>query len=878
MHANDDTDTLRPPMTPIDPDCPTDDQILAFADGLCPHDEAALIAAHIDTCEVCVALLAEAGRGLAHERLGEARDTYLGQTSDTLLAGQGAQVGRYRLLEVIGRGAVGVVFLAHDPDLDRRVAVKLVRFGDGLGRHSPEFARRAILEAKAMARLSHPNVVTVHDVGTFEGGVYLAMELVEGTTLSAWLLAAPRSWQTIVSVFAQAGEGLAAAHEVGLVHRDFKPDNVLIAENEAGDLRVLVTDFGLARADVVSADSHPENGTAPVSLTHTAVGTVIGTPAYMAPEQLRGDPIDQRADIFAFGVSLFEALAGVRPFGGGTVSELAANYRTEGSLKPLVGRCPGRIVRAIQKAIALDPAARPHSLLAIIAELRHNSRRRWWVFAFLLVAFGAVFGWLGSNRGNEALDTCIATASGRADSVFGEQRRKAIGASLGVVMGRDLGRRVESQLEHYLETWVDVRSRACGDVWVRGEQSEATLELRVHCLERRLAEFDALVQLIETGGNEVTRQAPAAVAGLPSALECERTEGLAEREKVPTEPWSRTLSKAADEISARAIAAELAGQWGAGAEYARIAAMLAESSKDNRTIAESLTVLARLEMLAGRTAASKQTFDRAIPTAFLAGDERGAAQGLIGRAYLLIVMSDAHEEAHRWLDLAHALIERPGGDSELEMKLRTVRAEIYARRLSNEKAIAELQIVENLQARTRGLDDPALVRTLDLLGVAEQQAERYADALDTFDRGLNLALDTLGATHPDTQNLTGNLAYCLTKVGRYRDADHTLQRLYPYMVQTFGAGHWNPAIVRQMWALAITGLGVYGEALAWHEHSIGILRAAFSDSPGQLAYSLVAFAETALAAEDFALAETQLAEARRLTEPTPPTTTRYSPR
>src|SRR5690606_1441989 len=244
----------------------------------------------------------------------------------------GATIGRYVVLAPLGRGAMGTVLAALDPELDRKVALKVLhetaRGGD---------RARLQREAQALARLSHPNVMILHDVGTWvdpAGGrhVFLAMELVVGHTLSDWLASAPRSVDAIVAVFAQAGRGLAAAHAAGLVHRDFKPHNVLVGS----DGRVRVTDFGLARSfgedtrPPITVDTH----TGPISLpelalheTLTRTGEWVGTPAYMAPEQLQGGAADPRADQFAFCVALYEALHGQRPFAGRTPGEILEAIR-----------------------------------------------------------------------------------------------------------------------------------------------------------------------------------------------------------------------------------------------------------------------------------------------------------------------------------------------------------------------------------------------------------------------------------------------------------------------------------------------------------------------------------------------------------------------
>ncbi|HEX8107834.1 MAG TPA: protein kinase, partial [Kofleriaceae bacterium] len=207
----------------------------------------------------------------------------------------GDRVGRYLVLSALGAGGMGVVFAAWDPQLGRKIALKLLR--SSVASSSKDARTRLRREAQAIAQLSHPNVVSIYDVGTTDdGALYIAMEFVEGDTLTSWLKSYPRTWREIVDVFRQAARGLLAAHSVGLLHRDFKPDNVLVG----GDGRVRVTDFGLARSVLVpdeAAQAKPVMSALDVALT--ATGTVLGTPRYMPPEQLTGPDLDARSDQFS---------------------------------------------------------------------------------------------------------------------------------------------------------------------------------------------------------------------------------------------------------------------------------------------------------------------------------------------------------------------------------------------------------------------------------------------------------------------------------------------------------------------------------------------------------------------------------------------------
>jgi formylglycine-generating enzyme required for sulfatase activity len=295
----------------------------------------------------------------------------------------GARIGRYVVIESVGSGAMGVVYGAYDPQLDRKVALKLLKPGQG----ATERAKARLLrEAQAMARLSHPNVVAVHDVGVFEDQVFLAMEFLAAGTIKSWLADKPRSWREILGVFAAAGRGLAAAHAAGLVHRDFKPDNVLLDKEG----RPRVVDFGIARqaegtgdddvdsqpgrdpVDVAKSLRESSGNVAPL-LTLTKTGAMVGTPAYMSPEQFMGERGDDKSDQFSFCVALYEALYGERPFAGNDVISISVNV-TQGELRPLPKDrgVPAWIRRVILRGVKADPAARWPSMTALIAALEDD--------------------------------------------------------------------------------------------------------------------------------------------------------------------------------------------------------------------------------------------------------------------------------------------------------------------------------------------------------------------------------------------------------------------------------------------------------------------------------------------------------------------------
>jgi len=272
------------------------------------------------------------------------------------------EISRYLVLDELGAGAMGVVYKAHDPDLGRLVALKLVHVGSAAARTT-----RLLREAQAIARVAHPNIVAIFDVGIVDDQVFIAMEYIEGPRLRDWMSAGPRSLREILSVFEQCARGLAAAHDAGLVHRDFKPENVLIGT----DGRIRVVDFGLVRwAEGDDAPTMAEAGILALDQSITPAGAAVGTPRYMSPEQIRAHPVGPAADQFSYFVCLYEAVTGQRPFLGDNMAVLMRAV-TSGDLREFPPTCVApRWLRAlITRGLKVDPADRWSSMRAVVAEL-----------------------------------------------------------------------------------------------------------------------------------------------------------------------------------------------------------------------------------------------------------------------------------------------------------------------------------------------------------------------------------------------------------------------------------------------------------------------------------------------------------------------------
>lgn len=339
--------------------------------GLLSPSSRAELERHIDQCDRCRSLVAT----VVKVSVDPGEDPTAEEETGAVSLPRGTNLGRYVLLDCIGRGGMAVVYAAYDPELDRKVAVKILRT-DLPG--APTELRASLLhEAQAMARLTHPNVIAVYDVGTFNDQVFLAMEFIRGRDLRAWLCEAPRTWAEILAVFLKAGDGLRAAHQSGLVHRDFKPDNVLIG-NE-GEVRVM--DFGLAHRLRLPGEEERTAGegtrAAPLS------EALAGTPLYISPEQWRGKAADAQSDQFSFCVSLYEALHGARPYEGKT----SASYTGVVPSPPKGRTVPGWLRRVLLKGLSLRPEDRHSSMRELLAALSRGlmaRRYRTWAAAAVL--------------------------------------------------------------------------------------------------------------------------------------------------------------------------------------------------------------------------------------------------------------------------------------------------------------------------------------------------------------------------------------------------------------------------------------------------------------------------------------------------------------
>ncbi len=717
--------------------CLDDNAAVAFVEGAPPPAEARAVEEHLDGCDECrrrVSLLAQlASRSLAVAAAGPE------QAPPADAAPEGA-IGRFLLLRAIGMGAMGIVYAAYDPELRRRVALKLLRPGAGGGQE------RLLREAQAMARLQHPNVIAVHDIGTAGDRVFLAMELVDGQTLRAWLQSAPRTPSEIVAALAQAGRGLAAAHAAGLVHRDFKPDNVLVGD----DGRVRVTDFGLA----VAEDTRALDG-APAA----------GTPAYMAPEQHRGRPADARSDQFGFCVTLYEALCGRRPFAGRDLAELAR--AADAGPPPPPPRVPRGVARAIRRGLQPDPRRRFASMDALTDELARDRRdaRRNLALVAGVAAIAAAVGF--AARRGDAVCTGAEQQLGHAWDGERAQAVRAAFAATKVPYAEASYRSVAEAMERYSRRWAAAHTDACQATRVRGEQPEPVLSLRMACLDRRRRELQALSDLLVHADAALVEQAPQATARVSAVDDCADLDALNARRRQPADAVARATLDEIELALARVRALAAAGDETQALALAERTVADARPLGDHATLADALLEWGRLQERKAPAAAERALADATLE-AEAAGLDEVKARALI--RWVRVVGMTRFREAHEGARRAAAVIQRLGDDPRLEMELYAGEAAVLERegRWSDELQRAEQAVA--LAERVAPEDPLARADLLDARATALVRVGRRADALAESRRVLALREGALGTNHPRVAETLRSMAMALLEMERFDEA------------------------------------------------------------------------------------------------------------
>ncbi|MCE9580384.1 MAG: serine/threonine-protein kinase [Deltaproteobacteria bacterium] len=706
----------------------------------------------------------------------------------------GARWARYVLGERLGAGGMGTVFVALDPELDREVALKVLH-DDDLARAGQERLRR---EARALARVAHPNVVPVYDVGEFAGRLYYTMERVRGRSLREWARAG-RGWAEVQRVVLDAARGLAAIHAAGLVHRDVKPSNILIGD----DGRARLADLGIAAGAA---------GPGGAEIVDTATLRAAGTLAYMAPEQLAGALGDARADQFALGVSLFELLHGKPPFGGATVDERrAAIARGPASGTSSV---PGWLDAVARRAIAPDPAARFADLPALIEALAGPARRRW-PYAVAAGALGAgaivVGAMLASSSAREEPDPCAGVAR-ELRGVWDDATRARLSAAFattGAPYATTTWTEVARALDAYAEAWTAARAVACQASATHG--ASPTAERRDLCLGQRRLELTRVVALFEHPDSALVERATGAIRGLGAVDDCADPAFLDGLATATASPARAQVVEARIDLAAGRTAQALAS--------ARTAALAAHRAGDAELEAEATMVLGAAQREHGEVAPAIDTLQAALALA------PAAAIRLRIELWLTLANSlarlDRLDEADATLGLAEDAL-RSAPDLMRETGVAISRGTLLGRRSDYAGALAQFERARALGETLWGPDSWRLAANESNLATALRRLGRTDDAIAHARRAVALVAP-LGDTHPDTLSNRTGLAQALGSAGKHAEALAELQAVLAARRATLGDDHPDVARGHTAVAVELTALGRHEEAIVELRTAIAIL-------------------------------------------------------
>jgi tetratricopeptide (TPR) repeat protein len=827
---------------PPSPPCPILEEIDSFFRGSLGPEQAQAITAHLDGCESCRWKFGLHDTAMNTRANTTRRPSFVG----SLLA-RGAEVGRYVVLKPLGAGGMGVVYAAYDPQLDRRVALKLVRGDVFAGDDAKAGQERLLREAQAMAKLSHPNVIAVHDVGTFGEQVFLAMELVEGESLASWIRK-PRSWREVVALFVQAGQGLSAAHAAGLIHRDFKPDNVLVGL----DGRARVTDFGLARPSTRDRDdeaSLPPGVQTPAPVALTSPGMVIGTPAYMPPEQLMGAAADERSDAYSFCASLYEALAGEVPFPGNSGLELVVSVRSQKFIRPIDElRVPPKLREVLARGLAKDAGRRfatVGEVLEALAPLR--SRRRRYALpatlaaAVLIASVVAVTHELGARRAQ-----LCSGAEAEIAQVWGAPQKSATEhafAATGLPYAAQAWTGVASALDGYSGRWASLHREACTATRIRREQPESALALKMVCLDERRHELDALVRVLSSADAQIVQHALQATNALGDLAACDDLATLAQVPR-PTDAEAQRQLEAIRAQIAEAQVNFAAEKLVEGRKLADAAVAAAEKLEYRPALAEALLVQGLLEEQQGQLAAGDAVFTRAVREALASRSDEIAARALLGRAKVLGVRLEKKGEADAVSADAVAVLDRIGRPDALEGELEVTLGRIAQTRGDYAAAVTHCQKAVTFTQRAYPKGHILVGEALMQLGVSEGYDGDLPHARAHIQESLAIEEKAVGANHPYVADALVSLADIDDQQGHYADGVAELQRALAIDEPSVGEMHPLLSGIRVSLGIALTGAGRFDEAIAMFQRAIAIDEKVSGPAHPSVAYGLTNLATT----------------------------------
>jgi tetratricopeptide (TPR) repeat protein len=753
------------------------------------------------------------------------------------------EIGRYQLRRILGKGGMGTVFSAHDPELDRTVALKLLRRANTRDEKSEA---RLLREARALAALSHPNVVEIFDVGSDLAGLYIAMEQIDGPDVRVWLGEQPRTWQEIVTVFRQAGRGLEAAHAVGIVHRDFKPSNVLLPR----DGEAKVADFGLARGmggtSRISTDpsrsaslSSPEVVSDALAEDVTHRDEVVGTPVYMAPEQFRHGQVEAAADQYSFCASLYHCLFGRHPYDA--EGFMGIRNAVLGGLvvpPPRDTDIPGWLTAVVMRGLARDPDDRYPSMHELLVGLEGPRRRGWWALGAVAAMGTAAVAFAAFERPLEPCDADAAWAQTWSDRSAGDVAAGI--ASVGRAYADDVASRVDGVLEQYGSRWKKAYAQGCQ----AGAASEAS-DVSMACLRRQRDQIDTVLDKLEEGHAPVVRRASQILGSLPDPGSC------LEPEQTSVAPKEAELQ----DVLAHARFDLVLAENRQSRDRANNVVEQARQAGLQRLEADGLLVRGRAEETLGHLDEAERDYEQSF---WLAQRLEATGTAVRTAAALMTLLGNRGrlDDAEGWARHVESLLPRLPDADEERGDYYDRRAGLYGRAGDFEAAVDTRRRALEILTKAEGPDDPDVATVLANLGRDLRAAQRYAEAEQALDRAHDILSEQLGPRHPEVGRARVGLGVLASVQRQYPQA----REHFEHAVELYedGYGPNAPQLVGVLTNLGnvYNALDLQTQSLAAHQRALDILEEIHGPDDLQLSAPLhnAAYALDALGRRSEALA------------------------
>lgn len=825
---------------------------------------------------------------------------------------QGLRIDRYVVIEQLGKGGMGVVYKAYDTKLERAVALKVIRGGDRGAKKARMGHLLMVREAQALAQLSHPNVISVHDVGTIDDNVFITMELAEGQTLHQWVQDKKPSREEILKVMVAAGQGLEAAHNAGLIHRDFKPSNVIVGRD--GVVRVI--DFGLARAPTLREDSgsygsgsrshdrepqsEEDSGTqyAPLGracsqplvpeireeqepagdgtlewsagddsgdstgtgrrLLHTPltrVGSVVGTPLYMAPEQSETIHVDARADQYSFCVVLFELLYRTVPFKRESLSELrrVVGHDSVDLLRP-DGDVPEWLRRVVERGLSSKPEKRFESMgqlldgltsdPELVTKKRRAARMRAAFFGAMAVLLFSAPAAVWYEYGVRRSELCQGGQEQIA-SVWNPAMQTKIQAALiatGLPYAKGAAERAAQFFDDYAGQWDKMYTDACRATQVRGVQSTEVLDLRMTCLKRRFVEMRAMIDILGETDAQVAERASTALASLTPIEACADVEALQAPQRDVEPPKDEETARRVEEIREKLGEVRVlqdTGKFEKGLEHARRLKNEASVIAYLPLQAEVEVQLGRLFSVVGEYQTAEATHYEALRMARESKAGVAAAEAIADLVWVVGYRQGRYDAGLAFGRTGEAMFAvTSAANDRHRIRLFNNMGVVFDEQGRYDEALEYYRKAGQLAEKVQGSEHPSYGATLNNMGLAFYAQGNYQQALEYLLLDLRISEKALGREHPDIAATLNNIGLAYAALGELDEALSYYRTALAVRKATLGPVHAEIARALTNIASVLADKGAYDEALEKHQMALAIVEKTFGKDSPEFAFPL----------------------------------------